>query len=456
MLARKICGLLLLLIVISASPLMADKSSLLISESMWPHGCVLNCARGRHRAVCGSNGQLYKSQCAFQRAQCGNLQLKKAPHAHCAAAREPERTKDQVKSKCQLARDKALESVTSSNTTTFFVPECSEEGTYLQVQCHSQTGYCWCSTPDGKLVSGTSVLHQRPNCTSQVPETFMMHVQHKEGSRVSPTPDPSLSDSSSSAVSEITAPPFWVTILLNSDPKGNRHVRPPAETPRPCERERAALLAAAAPPRLNEERYVPECSADGRYSPVQCHAAAGYCWCVWVDTGRLVRGTSVRNQLPDCSKEQKQAGHRDKGYKDKPLPGCPGARKKELLQGLVRTLQLEALQAGDAPSSQWRVDVPLSSPVPESFSPSPQDRAVSVRGGAGGVLQEYFLALDVNGDGGLSEQEERPLRHLLRHLLRRLQPRLQPRRCAKRFTQHCDGDGDRSLTLAELAGCLGL
>lgn len=56
----------------------------LIAENMWPRGCVLDCQRGRHRAVCGSNGRLYKSQCAFQRAQCINTQLRVAPRAHCS------------------------------------------------------------------------------------------------------------------------------------------------------------------------------------------------------------------------------------------------------------------------------------------------------------------------------------------------------------------------------------
>ena len=56
----------------------------LITENMWPRGCVLDCQRGRHRAVCGSNGQLYKSVCAFQRAQCINTQLRLAPRAHCS------------------------------------------------------------------------------------------------------------------------------------------------------------------------------------------------------------------------------------------------------------------------------------------------------------------------------------------------------------------------------------
>uniref|UniRef100_A0A8C9W191 Kazal-like domain-containing protein n=1 Tax=Scleropages formosus TaxID=113540 RepID=A0A8C9W191_SCLFO len=48
----------------------------LVSEGVWPQDCILDCVRGRHRAVCGTNGQLYKSLCAFKRAQCLNSQLR--------------------------------------------------------------------------------------------------------------------------------------------------------------------------------------------------------------------------------------------------------------------------------------------------------------------------------------------------------------------------------------------
>lgn len=65
------------------------------------------------------------------------------------------------------------------------------------------------------------------------------------------------------------------------------------DSPQTCERERASLLSEASPV-WQEERFVPECKADGRYSPVQCHVATGYCWCVRVDTGRPLPGTSVR------------------------------------------------------------------------------------------------------------------------------------------------------------------
>lgn len=187
----------------------------LITENMWPRGCVLDCQRGRHRAVCGSNGRLYKSVCAFQRAQCINTQLRLAPRAHCSGTHTcpspPPDTRLQLRvssvttvifnqlsqqttdlfpivptcrvliflsdpsqSKCQQARTQALDSSGHNSgghvspAAAVFVPECHLDGHFLPVQCHNQTGYCWCSTPDGKPVSGTSVLHLIPNCTGQI------------------------------------------------------------------------------------------------------------------------------------------------------------------------------------------------------------------------------------------------------------------------------------------------
>ncbi|MBW01170.1 SPARC-related modular calcium-binding protein 2, partial [Eschrichtius robustus] len=45
-----------------------------------------------------------------------------------------------------------------------FIPECNDDGTYSQVQCHSYTGYCWCVTPNGRPISGTAVAHKTPRC----------------------------------------------------------------------------------------------------------------------------------------------------------------------------------------------------------------------------------------------------------------------------------------------------
>ena len=47
----------------------------------------------------------------------------------------------------------------------FIVPTCLKDGTFAPVQCHPQTGYCWCVTPAGKPIPNSSLRHARPNCT---------------------------------------------------------------------------------------------------------------------------------------------------------------------------------------------------------------------------------------------------------------------------------------------------
>ncbi|XP_031160072.1 SPARC-related modular calcium-binding protein 1-like isoform X1 [Sander lucioperca] len=423
-----------LLVFLLSDSVQTDRTApFLITENMWPRGCVLDCQRGRHRAVCGSNGRLYKSLCAFQRAQCINTQLRLAPQAHCSDPSQP---------KCQLARAQALEASAHNGHVSpgvvIFVPECSPDGHFLPVQCHSLTGYCWCSMPDGKPVYGTSVLHLIPNCTDDVGEP-------------GPTLDPRKH-------AELTAPPILVTILKNSD-KGNRSVRRPPEGAQMCERERALLLSQMSSS-WQEEHFIPECSADGRYNPVQCYAATGYCWCVRVDSGRPVPGTSARHHIPKCPGAEEAPTRRK--YREKPLPGCPGARKKQFLQSLVRALQLEAEHAGSLSPYQASNTPPSSSPSPSLNAPpstTPSSSTLDVSSpaalqaveasGPEVVLQWHFSQLDVDSSGVLSEREARPLRQFLRQ-------RLKPRRCAKKFAQYCDRDGDRGLTLEELRVCLGL
>uniref|UniRef100_A0A671WLT4 Thyroglobulin type-1 domain-containing protein n=1 Tax=Sparus aurata TaxID=8175 RepID=A0A671WLT4_SPAAU len=376
--------------------------------------------------VCGSNGRLYKSVCAFQRAQCINTQLRLAPRAHCSGThtylfpivptcRVLIFLSDPSQSKCQQARTQALDSSGHNSgghmspAAAVFVPECHLDGHFLPVQCHNQTGYCWCSTPDGKPVSGTSVLHLIPNCTGQnyfinsISVSINIKTSEQKLLVIYPScpfalcwcctftfPLSSLHKPlkfSFFCCAELTAPPLWVTILMNSDPKGNRSLRRPTDSPQTCERERASLLRSA----WQEERFIPECTADGRYSPAQCHAATGYCWCVRVDSGR-------------------------------PLPGT----------------------SASSPSSNTPPSITPSSSTPHVASPVAADPS-----GPEEVLRWHFSRLDVDSSGVLSEREARPLRQFLRR-------RLKPRRCAKKFAQYCDRDGDRGLALEELRVCLGL
>uniref|UniRef100_A0AAY4DPC6 SPARC related modular calcium binding 1 n=1 Tax=Denticeps clupeoides TaxID=299321 RepID=A0AAY4DPC6_9TELE len=375
----------------------------LIAENEWPQKCLPGCSRGHPRSVCGSNGRLYKSSCAFQRAQCVNPQLRAVPRSGCTGRYHSRGDASQkAGSKCQSARSQALESRALSDTVAVFVPECNADGSFLQVQCHNQTGYCWCSTPDGKPVSRTTVMDFRPNCTGE-PSPLKAERMVKEFRL-------SLMQASVKGP-RITAPPFWVTIHIikhNKAPTGsNSSVGP--DSPRTCERERATLLAQ----RWQEDTFVPECTADGRYNPVQCLIGTGYCWCVRTDTGRPLPGTSKRTCWCVCV-----------------WTGCPGARKVQFLQSLLRALTRLAV-----PGSESTPAFPPSpSPAADSESSEPQEPQV--------VLRWHFQRLDRDHNGVLSEREARPLRLYLRQSLR-------PRRCAKKFAQYCDQDHDRMLSLNE-------
>ncbi|XP_051521476.1 SPARC-related modular calcium-binding protein 1-like [Myxocyprinus asiaticus] len=452
----------LLIVLMSDSVQTANKSQLLVSDNLWPQACALDCTRGRHRAVCGSNGQMYKSLCAFQRAQCINNQLTTAARSVCT---------DALSSKCQLARSQALRASARSDSFAIFIPECKADGTYAEVQCHNQTGYCWCSTPDGIPVSRSSVLHLQPNCTGQISdnaqETDVESAQAKRGIHWRSSPDPE--QRPLQTPTGVTAPPFWVTIQLNSDPKGNRSLRRPKDTLKTCNHERTTVLAEMAL-QWSEERFIPECSADGRYKTVQCHSSTGYCWCVRVDSGRPIPGTSTRvylhetvkegckrllyqinvliwlitlvcyrNQMPDCSRQETHTVIVNNSYTQTSLSGCPSVQKTDFLQNLIQEFQQDVEKGGLSPTHRTTEDRP---PVSTS-SPSPSlHLSFPVR-----ALQWYFARLDRDANGILNEHETRPLRILLRKTLH-------PRRCAKKFMQFCDKNADRGLSALELSSCI--
>ena len=55
-----------------------------------------------------------------------------------------------------------------------FIPQCEEDGSYSEVQCHGSTGYCWCVDGEGNKRLETEVRPGlRPNCTKgKIPQSY--------------------------------------------------------------------------------------------------------------------------------------------------------------------------------------------------------------------------------------------------------------------------------------------
>ncbi|KAG6928179.1 SPARC-related modular calcium-binding protein 1-like [Chelydra serpentina] len=407
-----------------AAPARWDRAPFIISESERGPPCPAECPRERHHPVCASDGKLYKSHCVFQRARCQEPLLEALPRFRCGGAhRDP--TGGNL-TQCQHDRAAAL---ARRQTDSIYVPECSEDGSFLQVQCHKQTGYCWCASAEGKPVSGTSVLHQTPNCTGSYvvrPSWQDPNSSRREGGRPRPTP----ASPPPEKQEEGTSLPFLIPIIL-PDFKPNRTVKRIQEFPPSCEQERLEALEEIQQ-HQQEGTFVPECEGDGTYKPVQCHQATGYCWCVQVDTGRPVPSTSTRNLPPDCESDAAaKSAEMSSLFRDRALPGCPGPKKAEFLSSLMKALASDMIQSRLLPVASRR-------PSDHTPGPSLEERAA----------RWQFAHLDKDFSEGLSERELRPLKLYVKQHAR-------PGRCARKFLEYCDLDANRLLSLPELRGCLG-
>ncbi|RWS09258.1 Sparc-related modular calcium-binding protein 1-like protein [Dinothrombium tinctorium] len=68
---------------------------------------------------------------------------------------------------CEQSRRHALENSAKNEHSKLFIPECNEKNSYVykEVQCHEETGYCWCvDVRNGHPIQGTSAYMQQPNC----------------------------------------------------------------------------------------------------------------------------------------------------------------------------------------------------------------------------------------------------------------------------------------------------
>ncbi|KAL6105183.1 smoc1 [Pungitius sinensis] len=441
--------------------------------------CGVICSRTQGKPVCGSDGRSYETGCELQRARCKDKALTLAHRGRCRGknwakidqlppAPAPTSTsetsdvelKDAGQSKCRVERNQALEQARRPQEA-LFIPECNDDGTFTQVQCHTLTGYCWCVTSDGKPVSGSSVHNRTPVCSGNFREfmgthagtsglsgsvtdrppgppnpgrkvsfRFFLTLNPDDGSKPTPTMETHVPPEGD----EITAPTLWIKQLVYKENKQNSSTLRKQEKVPSCDQERqSALDEARQNPR--EAIFIPDCGAAGLYKPVQCHQSTGYCWCVLVDTGRPIPATSTRYQTPECDGAARaRTSDTEDPFQARDLTGCPEGKKVEFITSLLDALTTDMVQAinSPAPSGGGRFVEPDPSHTLEER-----------------VVHWYFVQLDNNGSHDINKKELKPFK-------RYLKKKAKPKKCARKFTDYCDLNKDRAISLQELKGCLGV
>ncbi|XP_026876365.2 SPARC-related modular calcium-binding protein 1 isoform X5 [Electrophorus electricus] len=412
--------------------------------------CGIICSKTHGKPVCGSDGRNYDTSCDLQKAKCKDRTLSLAYRGRCrgksfridqppilpASTLIPEvkelELKEAGQSKCRVERSQALEQAKRPQEA-IFIPECNEDGTFAQVQCHTLTGYCWCVTTDGKPVSGSSVHNKTPVCSGSVtdkPPGPPSSGRKDDGSKPTPTMETHRPDGD-----EITAPTLWIKHLVYKENKQNNSSSRRTEKVPSCDQERHIALEEA---RVNSQdaTFIPDCGSMGLYKPVQCHQSTGYCWCVVVDTGRPIPGTSARYKEPECDNTaHSQVSEMENSFRDRDLTGCPEGKKGEFITSLMDALTEDMVET---------VNSPTPSGGGSRFVEPERSHTLEER-----VVHWYFAQLDSNGSQDISRKEMKPFKRYVKR-------KAKPKRCARKFSDYCDLNKDKAISLQELKGCLGV
>ncbi|XP_076313671.1 SPARC-related modular calcium-binding protein 1-like isoform X2 [Tachypleus tridentatus] len=111
-----------------------------------------DCESNERSLVCGTDGRTYQSPCEIERARCEGYPVKVKNEGECVDSPN-----------CFDVRELAIAQASRGNHRVI-IPQCKEDGSYLEVQCHRTTGYCWCVDHNGKHIQGTSVRNRELRC----------------------------------------------------------------------------------------------------------------------------------------------------------------------------------------------------------------------------------------------------------------------------------------------------
>nr|XP_033789280.1 thyroglobulin isoform X2 [Geotrypetes seraphini] len=161
---------------------------------------------------------------------------------------------------CELRRE------TASMNGQDYIPQCSEDGLFRNVQCSSDGLTCWCVDADGIEIAGSKLIAVPIVCLSfcQLQKQQILLSAYINHTSTSYVPQCSESGEYESVQCDLGLGQCWCVDSEGMEIYGTRQKGKPSQCPGNCEiRDRRILHGVG-------EKTPPQCSADGEFLPVQC------------------------------------------------------------------------------------------------------------------------------------------------------------------------------------------
>ncbi|EDO47797.1 predicted protein, partial [Nematostella vectensis] len=183
-----------------------------------------------------------------------------------------------------------------------FIPTCRDDGSFAEVQCHGLTGQCWCVDMNGIEIPGSVTRGHRPDC-KKAAQTTSCQRQRTAALGLTGRPNSAryLPQCKPTGRYEEVQCHTGTGLCWCVDERGQEitrtrtwgyprcHMAPKSEC---YNRRREAAHARSARRLSGFPFFVSQCQPDGGFTPLQCHSATGFCWCV-DGNGNELAGTRV-------------------------------------------------------------------------------------------------------------------------------------------------------------------
>ncbi|XP_057685264.1 nidogen-2 isoform X2 [Corythoichthys intestinalis] len=286
---------------------------------------------------CDSNGHYTPLQCHGSTGHCwcvdshgqerpGTRTPPGTTPTNCAHQEEPGR----LKSHCEQHRD----SVQTTSPEGYplvgaFVPQCDANGQYTPQQCHGSSGHCWCVNNKGEERSGTRTPPGTTPVDCEKPERPKSHCElHRDSIQTTSSegyplvgafvPQCDANGEYTPQQCQVSTGHCWCVDRQGQERPGTRS--PPGATPidckntelprSHCERQRDSVQTTSPEGYPILGAFVPQCDANGHYTPQQCHSSSGHCWCV-DNQGQERPGTRTPPGVApiECNKPERPKSH---------------------------------------------------------------------------------------------------------------------------------------------------